>query len=151
MKNKNYTATIEVAQSPEDVFNHINNVSKWWATKEFKGQFEGRSTKLNDEFVVRFGDTHYSKQKLVEVIPNKKIVWLVTDSKINWIEKDKTEWTNTRMVFEITTKGDKTVLVFTHVGLVPEQECYAKCEQGWDMLIKTSLLKSITEGKDVSV
>jgi hypothetical protein len=55
------------------------------------------------------------------------------------------------MVFEITTKGDKTVLLFTHEGLVPEQECYAKCKQGWDMLIKTSLLKSITEGKGVSV
>jgi Activator of Hsp90 ATPase homolog 1-like protein len=151
MKGKNYSATIEVEQSPEDVFNHINNVSNWWATKEFKGQFEGHSTKLNDEFVVRFADAHYSKIKLVEVIPNKKIVWLVMDSKIDWIKKDKTEWTNTRMIFDISTKGDKTVLVFTHEGLVPEQECYVKCEQGWDMLIKTSLLKSITEGKLMSV
>lgn len=151
MENKNYTVSIEVAESPKDVFKHINDVSAWWATKEFNGQFEGQSTKLNDEFIVRFGDSHYSKQKLIEVIPDKKVVWLVTDSKINWIAINKTEWTNTRMVFEITMKGDKTVLVFTHEGLVPEQECYAKCEQGWNMLIKTSLLKSITEEKGMPV
>jgi len=146
MENQNYTATIEVAKSPKDVFNHINDVSKWWATKEFNGTYEGQSTKLNDEFVVRFGDTHYSKHKLVEFIPDEKVVWLVTDSKLNWIEKNKTEWTNTRMVFELTSKGDGTVLKFTHEGLVPEQECYEKCQQGWNMLIKTSLFKSITEG-----
>jgi hypothetical protein len=147
MDNQNYSATIKVAASPGDVFAHINDVSKWWATPSFKGEFEGQSTKLNDEFIVRFGDAHYSKQKLVEFIPGKKVVWLVTDSLLNWIEKDKTEWTGTKMIFELTPDGDQTVLSFTHEGLVPEQECYAKCEQGWDMLIKANLPKSITEGK----
>src|SRR5450432_1049120 len=99
MKNQNYTATIEVAKSPKDVFNHINDVSKWWSK-----DFEGRSTKLNDEFIISHGNRHYSKQKLVEVVPDKKVVWLVTESNLNWIEKDKTEWTNTKMVFELTPK-----------------------------------------------
>ena len=142
MQNKTYTATIEVAQSPEVVFNHINDVSKWWSK-----DFEGSSTKLNDEFVICHPDRHYSKQKLIEVIPGKKVVWLVTDSKLNWIEKDKYEWTNTKMIFEITTKGDKTLLRFTHEGLVPEKECYAMCEQGWNMVIKEWLFNFITDGK----
>jgi len=86
---------------------------------------------------------------LLEVIPDKKVVWLVTDSKLNWIEKDKYEWTNTRMVFEITTKGDKTVLHFTHEGLVPEKECYVMCEQGWNMVIKNWLFNFITRGKAI--
>ena len=146
MEQKNYTATIEVAKSPETIFNHINDVSKWWATKEFKGQSEGQSTKLNDEFVVRFGDVHYSKQKLVEVIPNSKVVWLVTDSKLNWLTNSK-EWTNTKMIFEITSKGDTNILHFTHEGLVPEQECYSQCEKGWNMLIKESLFNFITDDK----
>ncbi|HYV90905.1 MAG TPA: SRPBCC domain-containing protein [Chitinophagales bacterium] len=144
MEKKNYTTTIEVAKSPKDVFNCINNVSKWWSK-----EFEGSSTKLNDEFIIRFGDRHYSKHKLVEVVPDKKVVWLVTDSKLNWIEKDKNEWTNTKMIFEITTKGDKTVLHFTHEGLVPEKECYAKCEQGWNMIIKDWLFNFITTGKAI--
>ena len=151
MKNQHYSAAIEVASSPRDVFAHINDVANWWATPAFKGKFEGQSAKLNDEFIVRFGDAHYSKQKLIEFIPDKKVVWFVTDSLLNWIEKNKTEWTATKMIFELTPDGDQTVLNFTHEGLVPAQECYTKCEQGWDMLIKTSLLKSITEGKGMSV
>jgi hypothetical protein len=55
------------------------------------------------------------------------------------------------MAFEITSKGDKTLLKFTHDGLVPGQECYAKCEQQWNIFIKANLLKSITEGKGMPV
>jgi hypothetical protein len=51
------------------------------------------------------------------------------------------------MVFEINTKGDKTVLHFSHEGLVPEKECYARCEQGWNMVIKDWLFNFITGGK----
>jgi hypothetical protein len=129
MKKQDFTATLSVSKTPEEVFNCINSVSKWWSK-----DYEGCSTKLNDEFIICHPDRHYSKQKLIEVIPNKKIVWLVTDSKLNWIEKDKYEWTNTKMIFEITTKGDKTVLLFAHEGLEPEKECYAMCERGWNMV-----------------
>ena len=141
MENKNYTATIEVAQSPKEVFNAINDVTKWWSK-----DFEGNSTKLNDEFIINHPNQHYSKQKLVEVIPDKKVVWLVTESKLNWLKNDKEEWTNTKMIFEISTKGDKTVLHFTHEGLVPEQECYAMCEKGWNIVIKDWLFHFITVG-----
>lgn len=144
MKNQSYTATIEVANSPKDVFNHIKDVSKWWSK-----DFEGSSTKLNDEFVICHPGRHYSKQKLIEVIPDKKMVWLVTDSKLNWIEKDKYEWTNTKMIFEIATEGDKSVLHFTHEGLVPEKECYAMCQQGWSLVIKDWLFNYITNGKEI--
>ena len=130
MKNKSYTATIEVAKSPKDVFNHINDVSKWWSK-----DFEGNSTKLNDEFIICHPDRHYSKQKLVEVIPDKKMVWLVTESKLNWLEKDKHEWTNTKMIFEITSKGEKTVFPLLTKGLFPKKSVM-KCAQGWNMVIK---------------
>lgn len=144
MISQNYMATIVVAKSPIDVFNRINDVSKWWSK-----DFEGSSTKLNDEFVICHPGRHYSKQKLIEVSPGKKVVWLVTDSELNWIEKDKSEWTNTKMIFEITAKGDKTVLHFTHEGLVPEKECYAMCEKGWNKVIKDLLFNFITDGKAI--
>jgi len=141
---KNYTATIEVARSPEDVFRLILEVSKWW-TKDI----EGESTKLNDEFVIRHGDRHYSKHKLVEVVPGRKIVWLVNDSALNWIEKNKSEWTGTKLVFEIAAKGDRSVIHFTHEGLIPEKECYARCEQSWNTVIKEWLFNFITDGKAI--
>jgi len=143
MENQHYSATINVASSPEDVFACINDVSKWWATPAFNGTFEGRSVDTNDEFVVRFGDAHYSKQKLVECIQNKKVVWVVTESVLGWIKNNKTEWTGTRMIFELTTSDDQTVLKFTHEGLLPDRECYGNCAKGWDMLIKENLLKAL--------
>ena len=141
---ESFTATVEVAKSPQDVFNCIKEVPKWWS-KDFKGS----SSQLNDEFVIHHPGRHYSRRKLVEVIPDKKIVWLVIDSKLNWLEKDKHEWTNTKMIFQINIKDDKTLLHFTHEGLVPEKECYAMCEQGWNMVIKDRLFNFITNGKAI--
>jgi Activator of Hsp90 ATPase homolog 1-like protein len=141
MANKSYTATIELAQLANEVFNAINDVTKWWSR-----DFEGNSTKLNDEFIINHPGQHYSKQKLIEVIPGKKVVWLVTESKLNWLKSNKEEWTNTKMIFDISAKGDKTVLHFTHEGLVPEIECYAMCEKGWDIVIKDWLVHLITVG-----
>ncbi len=34
-------------------------------------------TKLNDIFEVRFGDVHYSKQQITEIIPGKKLYGLL--------------------------------------------------------------------------
>ena len=140
---ENYTATIEVTKSPLEVFNRITDVSKWWGGKDF----EGESAILNDEFIIHHPGAHYSKQKLVEVIPGKKIVWLVTESTLNWLENDKYEWENTKMIFEIVANGDKTILHFTHDGLVPEMESHTKCEQGWNMVIKDWLFNFITSGE----
>mgnify|MGYP001552947036 CR=1 FL=1 len=144
MKNEDFTATIEVSKSPQIVFRSItSDVAKWWGGKDL----EGKSIHLNDEFIINHPGAHYSKQKLVEVVHGKKIVWLVTDSTLYWLKKDQHEWANTRMRGEITTRGDKTVLHFTHEGLVPEKECHAMCEQGWNTVIKDYLFNFISYDK----
>jgi hypothetical protein len=102
MNSKSYTATIEVAKSAQDVFTAIKKVTKWWN----KEDFEGNSSTLNDEFVINHPMLHYSKQKLIEVVPNEKIVWLVTESTLYWLEKDKHEWTDIKMTFEIIPEGN---------------------------------------------
>jgi len=141
----NYRAIIELPKSREFVFDCVRQVSKWWN----KEDFEGNSSKLNDEFVISHPGRHYSKQKLVEVIPNQKMVWLVTESKLDWLKGDKSEWTNTKMIFEIIIKGNQAVLQFTHEGLVPKKECYELCERGWNMVIKEQLFNFITVGKAI--
>lgn len=141
---ESFTATIEVSKSPQEVFKIITtDVSKWWGGKDLKGSH----AKLNDEFVVHHPDTHYSKQKLIEVVPDEKIIWLVTESTLHWLKDDKQEWTNTKMIFEISAGKDKTILNFTHYGLVPSKECFAACKQGWTMVITDWLFHYITEGK----
>jgi hypothetical protein len=41
------------------------------------------------------------------------------------------------------------VLHFTHEGLIPEKECYAMCERGWNMVIKDWLFNFVTVGKAI--
>ena len=146
MKTRDLTINILVDQTPEEVFNAVRNVRGWWSgyyTEEIKGDTE----KLNDEFSFRAGSgAHYSKQKLVEVIPNKKIVWLVTDSKLDFLEK-KDEWTSTKVIFDISVKDHKTQLIFTHEGLTPEVECYNSCAPAWTQYLKNKLVPLITSGK----
>jgi Activator of Hsp90 ATPase homolog 1-like protein len=141
MKSRSFAATIEVAKAAQKVFTSITDVGQWWTN-----DFEGSSENLNEEFVIHHPGQHYSKQKLVEVVPNKKVVWLVTDSTLYWLQKDQHEWTGTKMIFEITTAGNKTIISFTHEGLTPEKECYALCEQGWDLIIRSWLYYFITYG-----
>jgi len=136
-----FTATIEILKSPKNVFEAITrDVAKWWGGNDLRGE----SLNLNDEFIIDHPGAHYSKQRLVEVIPNKKIVWLVTDSTLNWLKVDQHEWTNTKMIFELSAEGDKTILHFTHEGLVPEKECYSMCSQGWNTVIEDYLFNLVT-------
>ena len=141
MNNSDFTATILVDQSPEEAFDAINNVRGWWID-----EIEGKSEKLGDEFAVHFADIHYSKQKIVESVQGKRIVWLVTESKLTFIE-DMNEWTGSKISFEISKKGDKTQVRFTHVGLLPKNECYRDCSNAWSGYITGSLYKLITTGE----
>jgi len=141
MENHDYHAAITVSQTANEAFTAINSVSKWWTEK-----LEGSSEKLNDIFTVDFGDKNFVTHKLIEVIPGKKLVWLVTDCYLSWFN-DKTEWKNTKMRFDISSSGNQTKIDFTHIGLVPEIECFDICKKGWDQYVKDSLFKLITEGK----
>lgn len=142
MQDNSFKATLEVAQSPQDVFDAIRAVSNWWSR-----DMEGKSEQWNDEFTIHHPNAHYSKQKLTEVVPYKKMVWLVTESHLNWIKNNKEEWTNTKMIFDIAEDGDKTKLYFTHEGLTPDKECYAMCEKGWTTIISNWLFHYINTGK----
>src|SRR5215510_1625061 len=141
MKTSDFTTTILVDQTPMEAFDAINNVSAWWP-----GEIEGNTKKLNDEFIYRYKKMHYSKQRLVEVIPGKKVVWLVTDSSLNFVE-NKTEWTGTKIIFEISEKNGKTEIRFTHLGLVPAYECFNSCSNAWSDIIRDGLRSLIASGK----
>ena len=61
--------------------------------------------------------------------------------------KDKSEWVDTNIVFEISEKDGKTQIIFTHQGLVPQYECYQVCDDAWTSYIQGSLKNLIATGK----
>ena len=141
MKNQNFTTAISVGQTPEEAFAASTNVRGWWSE-----EIEGSTDRLGDEFAYRYKDAHSCKMKLIEVIPDKKVVWLVLDAYLNFAE-DKTEWKDTKVIFEISKKGSKTEIRFTHQGLVPEFECFDACSNAWGFYISDSLRSLIATGK----
>ena len=141
MSEQNFTTSLLVDQSPKEIFNAINNVRGWWSE-----EIEGGTNKLNDEFTYHYKDVHTCKMKLIEVIPREKVVWLVMDNYFNFT-KDKSEWIGTKIIFEIFKLDNKTQMRFTHLGLVPEYECYGICFSAWTDYINNSLRNLITTGK----
>jgi hypothetical protein len=154
---KDFTTTLLVEHTPEEAFNAINNVRSWWSE-----EIEGSTINLNEEFKYHFEDIHRCHLKIVEFIPNEKVVWLVMDNYFkpgifddpshfpdsnNKFMNDKSEWTGTKIQFEISKKKNKTQIRFTHLGLVPEFECFDVCSNGWNHYIRHSLLELIDSGK----
>ena len=138
---QDFTTTFSVDQTPQEVFDAINNVRGWWSE-----EIDGSTDKLGAEFKFHSKDLHYSTQKITALIPGKRVAWHVLDSRINFV-KDKAEWEGTEIVFEISRKDDKTELRFTHFGLVPAIECYGGCSGAWGFYINDSLRSLITTGK----
>jgi hypothetical protein len=130
MEKNNFQVTILVDQTSQEVFNLLLDVDKWWSGL-YVETIEGESHQLNDEFTFKAGGgVHYSKQKLIELMPNKKVVWQVTDSNLSFLSDPK-EWVDTKISFELSQEGDKTKVTFTHAGLIPQLECYGSCSSAW--------------------
>lgn len=141
MATKDFTTTILVDNTPEEVFNAINNVRGWWSE-----EIEGSTDTLNSEFDYHYEDVHRCKIRIIELVPNKKIVWSVLDNYFKFT-KDKSEWKGTKIIFDIAKKDNKTEMRFTHEGLVPAYECYEICRDAWTGYIQKSLQNFITTGK----
>jgi regulatory protein YycH of two-component signal transduction system YycFG len=141
MKKQDFTTTFSVDQTPQEVFDAINNVRGWWSEG-----IEGNTDKLGAAFKFHYKDFHRSTQKIAELTPGKRVVWHISEAQLNFV-KDKTEWNGTDVVFEIAREGDQTELRFTHFGLVPAFECYGDCSGAWGFYINDSLRSLIATGK----
>jgi uncharacterized protein YndB with AHSA1/START domain len=141
MTSQNFQSTISVPQSPEEVFAAILNPKKWWT-----GDVQGSADQIGDEFSYRYGDVHYSKQKVTELVPGRKVTWRVVDSHLSGPE-DPNEWTGTEIIFEIEPQDGHTDLRFSHRGLVPEFECFDSCSSAWGFYVNGSLRRLITTGE----
>jgi uncharacterized protein YndB with AHSA1/START domain len=141
MSVQSFRSTVVVTQSPDEVFVAVTNPKKWWT-----GDIEGNAERVGDEFSYRYGDAHYSKQRVSELVPGHKVTWQVVDSELSGPD-DPGEWTGTEITFEIDQQDGQTELHFSHLGLVPEFECFESCSSAWGFYINGSLRRLITTGE----
>ena len=141
MTTQDFTTAIVVDQTAKEAFDAINNVRGWWSE-----EIEGSTNKLNDVFDYHYEDVHRCNMKIIEVIPNEKVVWLVVENYFNFTE-DRTEWTGTKIIFDIFQQDGKTGVRMTHQGLGPQYECYNICRDSWTNYIQNSLRNLISTGK----
>ncbi len=141
MEKNDFTCSFSAKISASGAIKKISNVSDWWGVT-----FTGSAENQGDQFVIKMGGDSFFNFTVTELIPGKRAVWLVTDCNMPWYS-DKTEWTNTRLIFDADENNGETTLKFTHEGLTPNVECYKDCEPGWTHWIKTSLCSYFTTGK----
>lgn len=141
MNAQDFSTAFTVDQSPDAVFAAINDVRGWWS-----GNIEGDTEGLGAEFTYRYGDVHWSKQRIVEFVPGERVVWLVLEAYLQFTQ-DKSEWNGTRVIFDVSPKGTGAQVRFTHEGLVPQFECFGACSNAWSSYINGSLQSLITTGQ----
>ena len=79
MTSSDFTATFTVDRTPKEIFAAINDVRGWWS-----GNIEGDTDALGAEFTYRYQDVHYTKQKISEFVPNRRVVWHVEEASLNF-------------------------------------------------------------------
>jgi hypothetical protein len=143
MGKNNFNSSICAKISADEAIKKISNVPGWWGIT-----FSGSSEKQNAQFIVKMGGDSFFDFTVAELIPGKRVVWLVTDCNMPWYS-DKKEWANTKLIFDVTGNDGVTTVNFTHEGLTPEVECYKDCAPGWTHWIKTSLSSYFTTGEGI--
>jgi hypothetical protein len=128
-----FSTAFTVDRTPEEVFAAINDVRSWWT-----GDISGGTCAVGDEFTYRYEDVHRSTQRVVELVPDARVVWRVTDAQLSFTA-DPREWIGTEIVFDIAREGEETVVRFTHLGLVPDVECFESCSSAWGHYVNGSL------------
>ena len=142
METKNdFNCSTSSKISASEAIKKISNVPEWWGVT-----FSGSAKIQNDKFIIKMGGASFFNMTIAELIPDKRVVWLVTDCYMPWIS-DKKEWANTKIIFDLSENNGITKLNFIHEGITPDVECYKLCKPGWTHWITTSLFSYFTTGK----
>lgn len=133
--DKNYQYDFRSRKPADEIFLVLQDVKSWWSGL-FGENITGDSTTIGDEFSFSAGHgAHFSKQKLIEIKPNKELVWLVIESNLSFLN-DTQEWENTRIIFNLEGTAHGTKITFIHAGLVPNIECYKNCTDAWTQYLE---------------
>lgn len=95
----------------------INGLSNWWTA-----QTAGNSEK-GDFIQFNFADHGGPKMKVIEVVPNEKVVWECVESPHGWVGHTYT--------FLLDENEGKIRVRFSHDGFPEQDDFYAICNFSW--------------------
>lgn len=106
--------------SNESVFDAVTTqqgLASWWILDNISKPEKG--------FVNVFKVEGYGQNRM-------KVLMLEKPGYVEWeCINENDEWTSTRVIFKISSKGDFTCLDFRHNGYPSENEIYATCNYHW--------------------
>lgn len=140
MSDGSYTTTFSVQRSPHEVFTAINDVRGWW-----EETIAGKTHEVGDEFTHWVPGVHYARIRVASLLPGKRVVWQVLDNWMSFID-DQSEWKGTEIRFELRLHDGGTEVHFTHLGLLPSDECFDVCRDAWGVYVNDSLRSLIETG-----
>jgi hypothetical protein len=140
VSDASYTTSFTVDRTPHEAFTAINDVRGWW-----EETIAGRTHEVGDEFTHWVAGVHYARIRVTELLPGKRVVWQVLDNWMSFID-DQSEWKGTTIRFDLTPRDGGTDVRFTHVGLVPSDECFGVCRDAWRLYVNDSLRSLIATG-----
>ncbi len=108
MNDKNFTSSILVYKRSKAVHDIVSNVRGYPID-----YVDGSSPIRKDVFSIHCEDLPSYKQKLLNPTPDKKVVWIIADSRLSF-SKETNEWTGTKGWFEFSLKDEKTLHFITH-------------------------------------
>ncbi|MGW1997616.1 SRPBCC family protein [Embleya sp. NPDC001921] len=132
-------------RTPQAAFGAITNVRGWWSQ-----EVEGVTDRVGGEFEHRYKDIHHCTVRVTELVPARKVTWLIVDNLFDFIE-DQSEWKDTEVVFEIFENDGGAEVRFTHAGLIPGLECYDVCSSAWVGYLGGSLRNLIITGEGLPI
>jgi len=119
-------------QSPHDAYmalTDIDGLSKWWTT-----QTAGEG-KTGDIIEFRFGDKGGFDMKVLELVPDERVLWQVVGG--------PEEWLGTKISFDLKQAGDYTLVLFKHADWKEPVEFMHHCSTKWAMFLMS--LQSLME------
>ncbi|NUP53691.1 MAG: SRPBCC domain-containing protein [Catenulispora sp.] len=140
-RQEHYTSGFTVDRTPAQAYEAVLDVRGWWSQA-----VEGVTDRVGGVFDYHFQDIHRCRIRVTELTPGEKVVWHVEENYFDFTE-DQAEWTGTDIVFDLRPADGGTEVRFTHVGLVPQHECYDVCSNAWGGYITGSLRSLIATGQ----
>jgi hypothetical protein len=141
MSDQSYTTSFTVDRPAVEVFDAINDVRGWW-----NEDITGEADAVGAEFTHLVKDIHRARIQVTELVPGERVSWRVLDNWMSFIQ-DQSEWKDTEIRFDLAERDGATEVRFTHVGLVPDYECFDVCYTAWGHYIGGSLRSLIATGQ----